>query len=575
MRQRGVRQTIVVATAVVTGLIGAGCGSSSKLAPAAQLTTRQRTVRPVAVTAPPIAPNDVAAYATNGYSAWVDGPGEDEGRKLDLMPAGYAVSPNAGQLASFFTMSDIHITDKESPAQVPYFGWSAAFGSGGLAVSAWSPVELSTTQVLDAAVRTVNALHALSPLDFGVVLGDVANGAQYNEVRWFIDVMDGKPITPSSGAHDGASTIDYQRPFQAAGLNPAIPWYATVGNHDHFWMGVEYPTAKIQAAAVGDTVLNIGAHLLVPDNTSQTGVYCGVIDGATPLGNVVKGGPEADFATPPTVVADANRRLLSPTGASVANLLAEFDVSTSLPAGHGFHGSSPEGCYVFRPVANVPLRVMVLNDTCLTTEVGRGSAYYGSGWVDRERFEWLTRQLGAGQDVGDLMIVATHVPINPRRSQADTAPHPQFHASSYKSDAELIATLHNYPNLILLLAGHRHVNTVTPHPSPDAAHPERGFWEVETPSLRDFPQQFRTFAIQRNVDQTISIVTTDVDPIVEAGSPAAKSRGYAIGAHRVFGYSALSDTSSHTYNAELVKLLTPDMQARIAACGAPRAAATR
>ncbi len=74
-----------------------------------------------------------------------------------------------------------------------------------------------------------------------------------------------------------------------------------------------------------------------------------------------------------------------------------------------------------------------------------------------------------------------------------------------------------------------------PQPSPDPAHPEYGFWEVETPSLRDFPQQFRTFDIRRNRDNTISIVTTDIDPLVEEGTPEAKSRGYAIGAGRIFG----------------------------------------
>ena len=120
----------------------------------------------------------------------------------------------------------------------------------------------------------------------------------------------------------------------------------------------------------------------------------------------------------------------------------------------------------------------------------------------------------------------------------------------------MIATLHNYPNLILLLAGHRHKNTVTPHPSPDPTQPERGFWEVETASLRDFPQEFRTFDIRRNHDNTISIVTIDVDPAVEEGSPAADSRGYAIGTSRIFTNIALGDITSHAYNAELVKQLT-------------------
>ena len=139
-------------------------------------------------------------------------------------------------------------------------------------------------------------------------------------------------------------------------------------------------------------------------------------------------------------------------------------------------------------------------------------------------------------------------------------------------DASLIAILHNYPNLILWISGHRHLNIVTaqPYDSTVAGQgPENSFWEVETASLRDFPQEFRTFDIRRNSDNTISIIITNVDPAVVAGSPAEKSRGYAIGAARVFGSYTLSDTASQAYNAELVKQLTPAMQAIIANYGSP------
>jgi metallophosphoesterase (TIGR03768 family) len=551
------------------------------------LTTRQQTVRPLALPSDTrqITLKDVPLYKLYGYSAWQLGPGVDEGRKFNLMPAGYTGATNTARLLSYFSMSDIHLTDKESPAQLPWFGWTSRFGAGGLFVCAYSPIMRSTTHVLDAAVKTVNGLHHQTPFDFGLVLGDVANCDQFNELRWFIDVMDGQRITPSSGAHLGADTIDYQKPYQAAGLDRSIPWYEVIGNHDQFWMGVGYPTDKVRNTLVGSNVLNMAPNPLVANATEGTGMYMGVVDGTTHYGDVIKGGPAKLFATPPTVAADPNRRALttaaSATALSCTNFMSEFFNSTSFPKGHGFKQSNIENnsaCYTFEPMKNMPIKLIVLDDTCKLVGPSGGPLYYGGGWMDAARYTWLTNELQMGQDAGQLMILACHIPISPRADLFDAkSGEPQFFVTAEnqtqfpgdKTEAQMIATLHHYPNLILMMAGHRHMNTVTPQPSPDPDHPEYGFWEVETPSLRDFPQQFRTWEILRNSDNTISIVTTDVDPQVEEGSPAWDSRGYAIGASRIIGITTLADTTSHTYNAELVKQLTPAMQTKIAGYGAP------
>jgi hypothetical protein len=133
-------------------------------------------------------------------------------------------------------------------------------------------------------------------------------------------------------------------------------------------------------------------------------------------------------------------------------------------------------------------------------------------------------------------------------------------------EAELFSKLHSCPNLILWIAGHRHRNTVTAFRSPDDAHPELGFWEVETASLRDFPQQLRMFEIARNDDGTVSILATDVDPAVEDGSPAAVSRTYAVGAQQIFD-NPVGLLPSGAYNAELVVQLSAEMRAKLSLLG--------
>jgi len=529
-------------------------------------TTREQTILPVAIPdgTPPVAPSNVPLYAVYGYSAWDLGAGTNDGRRLDLMPAGYTGTTNSVRLLSFFSMSDVHITDKESPAEALYFGWVAPFHGGGLYISGYSPIILSTTHVLDAAVKTINALHSQTPFDFGICLGDAANNTQLNELRWFIDVMDGQYITPSSGAHLGADSIDYQMPYQAAGLNRSIPWYQVIGNHDQFWVGSLYVTEKVRHALVGSNVLNIGTNIFAVNNLDATGMYVGLVDGTTPYGDAIKGGQTNLFPAPPAVVADTNRHTITTDDSTTTNFMGEFFNTASFPVGHGFTRANIESnsaCYTFEPLTNMPIKMIVLDDMPKTNIPNAPPNYGALGQIDAARLAWLTNELQKGQDAGQLMIIATHIPILPQTDLFVTNSAPQFY--NYQTETNLLATLHHYPNLILLMAGHRHINVVTPQPSPDPSHPEYGFWEVETPSLRDFPQQFRTWDIRRNGDNTISILTTDVDPQVETNSPAGKSRGYAVGAERIFGIISPTDTTSHAYNAELVKQLTPDMQAKL------------
>jgi metallophosphoesterase (TIGR03768 family) len=525
-------------------------------------TTAEGQIHPLGLSTdtPQIKPADVPLYAQYGYSAWYAGVGLPHVKRTELAPDYQGAGP-AARLLKFFTISDIHIADKESPAQVNYVAWNAPYGAANS--SAWSPVVNSTTHVLDAAVQTINALHKKAPFDFGIALGDAINNNQFNELRWYIDVLDGQRITPSSGAHIGAETIDYQKPFQAVGLDKALPWYQVIGNHDQFWMGSAYENPKLLSAHVGNTVLNQGLDPNILVAINETGFYMGVVDGSTPYGDIIKAGPEANFPTPPTVIADANRRSLATSASSSRNWMREFLTTTSNPVGHGFTQTNVDNdltSYSIQPKSDIPIKIIALDDTCQ----GEGQLNYAAGCLDQARIDWLKGELQKGQDENKLMIIAAHIPVNPQTHLIDDGT--RMALFSTPLDASLIAILHNYPNLLLWISGHRHLNTVSaqPYDSTIAGQgPENSFWEVETPSLRDFPQEFRTFDIRRNSDKTISIIITNVDPAVVAGSPAAKSRGYAIGAARIFGSYPSSDTASQAYNAELVKQLTPAMQAII------------
>lgn len=529
------------------------------------LTTHERVVLPVSVpsTSPILLPNDVSNYSRYGYGVWRFGDGLGY-QKMTLGSSAYTNTSvtHTARLLNFFDITDIHITDKETPTQGIFFGYRGGESS------AYSPVMLSTTQVLDAAVQTINALHTNVPFDFGISLGDAANNEQYNEIRWYIDVLDGRTINPDSGAKDDpvpGPLNDYQDEYKAAGLNATIPWYQALGNHDHNWMGMNPPDDFLKANYTGEYILNMGDIFRNPLGIKSRGFYMGSIDGRTVNGDIVGVGNVTGFSTPPKVLAaDPNRRALS-----VEDWMGEFFNTSSTPKGHGFNQSDARAgfaCYSFEPKSGIPIKVIVLDDTQKATDANVGG--YGHGTLDNERYAWLVGELDKGQAEGKLMIIAAHIPIGVTASGSSLSDFMGWSSVAQVSEKQLMVTLHRYPNLIMWVAGHRHFNTVTALKSPDPDRPELGFWVVETASLRDFPQQFRTFEIVRNSDDTISIVTTDVDPAVKDGSIAGKSRSYGVAARQIFNTS-LPYLPSASYNAELVKQLSPEMQKKIRNYGTP------
>lgn len=570
-------------------------------------TTLQKTVQLSRSFSKTIAPQDlqnISEYDSKGYGVWGDGGPLPPVQRTDIMPLGYAL-PRGNKpslLLRFFAITDIHITDKESPSQLIYMQPLNEHGIEAAVTSVYSPTMLYTTHVLDAVLQTVNALHKMQPIDFGLSLGDTCNSTQYNELRWYIDVFDGKVITPSSGDHLGANTIDYQKPFKAAGLDPAIPWYQAIGNHDHFWMGSIPPDAgNMRRTCISNEVVAMPNSLIrgaAIYNRTPPLFYMGVLDGASPYGAIIKAGKVGDpgFTSPPIVAADSKRRSLTK-----AQWRQEFFNTTSYPAGHGFNlvpSNQEDGfaCYSFVPKSTIPIKVIVLDNT--QRQDDGAVSIHGRGFLDEARWSWLKDELKAGDAANQLMIIASHVPIgvSPHKSKLggkdtymdwfDNSDNPTSMQNAVNL-AGLVAELHSHPNLIMWMAGHRHVNTVKAFLTDNASAPERGFWHVETSSLHDFPQQMRLFEIKLNSDYTISIIAANVDPAVKEGTPAATARKYAVAAQQIVKTNlspsypsadptlpagldpslertkAAMDPTIGSYNAELLVAISPAMKAHL------------
>jgi metallophosphoesterase (TIGR03768 family) len=585
------------------GTFSFGCANSSSGTSGTQVagypidstvvTTLEETIRPATIfpeTIDRFNLRKISEYDQKGYGVWSDGGSLSSEKRKDIMsvPYTYPEGTNSLKLLKFFAITDIHITDKESPSQSIHLQQIV-----GLETSSYSPTMLYSTQVLDAAVQTVNALHKQNPIDFGISLGDACNSTQYNELRWYIDVLDGKVISPSSGAHAGADSIDYQKPFKAAGLDGAIPWYQAIGNHDHFWLGSIPPDAgDMRRTCTSHEVLALPNILYSPYNIYKTDpphYYMGVIDGATSNGDIIKAGEvgTSGFTSPPTVVPDQSRRSLTKP-----EWVNEFFKTSTGPVGHGFNlvpSGQADGfaCYSFVPKSTIPIKVIVLDNT--QREDDGAISIHGHGFLDRARWTWLKAELADGDAAGQLMIIAAHVPlcVTPTGSCMewfDNSANPSSIQNAVTLP-DLLAELHSHPNLLMWIAGHRHVNAVKAFVTDDAGKPERGFWQVETSSLHDFPQQLRTFEINLNSDYSISIGATNVDPAVKEGTPAATARKYAVAAMQIVKSPDIyqpkaplidpaaqtavgTDPSIHpmptgSYNAELFVQLSPAMKAKM------------
>ena len=499
----------------------------------------------------------VDQYSLYGYGRYIYGPGLPVERRFDLMPEDYRATDvnRLNCLTSFFTISDIHMTDKQAGNQLiaiqqldPEFGAPMT--------SIYSPTMLTTTQVLDAVVQTVNALHTTLAFDFGLSLGDTCNSTQYNETRWYVDVMDGKVIYPNTSADASQDAISFQQPFKAAGLSSDIPWYQVNGNHDLFMIGSVAvdadPTLRLRESYTSNQIWAIG-NVLQPikgfpyfpclfDTTStlkSPDMYMGTINGASEFGEIIGAGLVSTFDTPPLNSPNLDRRSLTKK-----EWIAELFNTSSLPKGHGYHLVDPEytkeepdfSCYSFLPKANIPLRVVVLDN--IQDPNDQSHDIHGHGYLSATRLKWLRAELLQAKMRNELVIIASHVPlaVAPIGSEMEwweSTKDPNATLHNAITLSSLISEIQANGNVLCLLAGHRHVNAIKAFKAPPGAPSEHGFWQIETSSLHDFPQQFRALQVYLNSDYTISIVAVNVDPAVKDGTPAESARRMAIAAQQI------------------------------------------
>jgi len=381
----------------------------------------------------------------------------------------------------FAQISDTHILDDESPARTVRLA--------DLFYASWRPQEAYAAHVLDATLQVLNEYHtgALTPqrgLDFVIHTGDTVDNAQYNELRWFVGVMDGGIVTPDSGALDGrnrtvAPEDNPKLAFHAAGLLPEIPWYIVHGNHDAECSGTfrivneaENP-ADWTAPLLCPVAAVLGLHEFGMDSMSPTADKSpAIILGNTDLADPATMRIRWDLMTSGTIPGDPRRQFID-----TARFTAELFNSVSAPAGHGLNYNAPLR-YSARPKANVPIRLVVLDTAAPSPPDGLPIAH---GVMTREQFDdFLKPQFEAAKAAGEWVLIATHHP---------SADFNLFYGTDTVGTQEFRKYLSAQPNMIAHICGHNHRNHLRmvagTYPYP----------EIETCSLIDYPQEARIIGL--------------------------------------------------------------------------------
>jgi len=202
------------------------------------------------------------------------------------------------------------------------------------------------------------------------------------------------------------------------------------------------------------------------------------------LGNIppklVEKSSNLDFVDTKKFIRKHFNRVHGPTLKTYGSKAMGFDF------GPGFNWSpgSVKGFYSFS--ASLPIRsssgallrpgirFYVLESTMI-----EGSAL---GQLDSEQISWLSAELDQHRD--SLGIVISHHPIQEFTVGND----------------QLKSVLFGHPQVIAVLSGHEHRHRIRGYAY--TANPERGFWQIQTSSLIDFPQQARILEVINNGDGT-------------------------------------------------------------------------
>lgn len=459
----------------------------------------------------------VVPSVDGGYRSLGGGPGEAHLTRTDLVAA--RPDGEARRIARLIHLTDFQIADLASPSRVEFLQRITDDPEWARMLPAYRPQEFLLLHAMEAVMRTTRALVERSPgeWDLAITTGDNTDTAQANELETYLTMLDGGHVEPARGTHgfrdapvlsgddeywnpDPRSRDRWKRerglpdhpgavhaarePFEGVGLG--LPWLTSFGNHDCLVQGRAAAPEGYDAFLTGDRK-PVGRPASVPQGDK--------------LDAYVEHPAWASGGESRRIEARDDRRMFD-KGEYVERHLR----SPSLPAGHGFTRENLAAGTTYYVYDDIPgVRLITLDTT--------NPAGHVDGSVDEEQFRWLEERLQevnssyitqSGQMVGTeaddrLVVICSHHGLSTMTNATGAS------GGRHLAD-DVEALLQRFPNVILWLSGHTHVNRITARPRDTG-----GFWEVATSSIAEWPVQVRTIAVDLFGD-VARIRTTMIDP---------------------------------------------------------------
>ena len=461
-------------------------------------------------------------------------------------------SNNADLLVRFVQFTDDHIIDDDGQA---VNGASALDPVYPVLESAMRLQEEYADEVLNDMITRVNECHAAYPAEFAVITGDSADLTTVGEARRFIDNMD--------GTFDQMSAFETQcvEGMPEALVEQTCTRFTGRGVADTQSVDPDPDNLLYQllVTRTAQQLLNAETAALTgraadgsTDPTRQTATRAPGLpeilrceNGAAGCGNArlampwyIAFGNHDGYLRGTLAVNPLPNEALFASGRHYMLQQHEFideffhSQPTPGPLGHGFQLAEAErredsngrndGYYAFN-AGGGKFRMIVLNtildgtDPRLPADLVKNPAALSDGSLDAAQFGWLQAQLSASAAADQLvMIFSHHADLTFAEFGMFAALIPPVEVTATQLDAELAS----WPNVIAWVAGHTHLhrvrafkvengigsNGVVETPV-DCKGPGvcTGFWQIESASLIDFPQEQRLFEIFDNHDGTGTI----------------------------------------------------------------------